>query len=68
MKASPVFLATMYFLIGIGFMYLALQSADETIWNAATIIFTVIAALNIGVAIRMMARYYAKKLNDNKKE
>ncbi|MFD2638026.1 YdiK family protein [Piscibacillus salipiscarius] len=67
MRASPYFLATMYFLMGLAFVYLALQYADDTIWNFATIIFTIVATFDIGVAIRILTRYFIYK-RLNKKE
>ncbi|SEQ44595.1 YdiK family protein [Piscibacillus halophilus] len=68
MRVSPVFLATMYFLMGLAFVYLALQFADETIWNVPTLIFTIVATFDIGVAIRILARYLLYKRHLNKKE
>ncbi|GEL76659.1 YdiK family protein [Tenuibacillus multivorans] len=61
MRVSPVFIAFMYLLMGLAFIYIALRSADETVWNLTTIIFTIVAALDFGVAIRMLARYFSHK-------
>ncbi|WP_188207160.1 YdiK family protein [Alkalibacillus aidingensis] len=61
MKVSPMFLAWIYILMGILFMYLAIQSADETIWNFATIIFALIATFDFGVAIRLVGVHQAMK-------
>ncbi|MGP4073729.1 YdiK family protein [Piscibacillus sp. B03] len=68
MRASPFFIASMYFLMGLAFVYLALQYAEDTIWNFATIIFTLVATFDIGVAIRILTKYFAYKKNLNKKE
>ncbi|TFB13690.1 DUF4305 domain-containing protein [Filobacillus milosensis] len=68
MKVSPIFLASMYMLMGLAFVYLGLQSADETIWNAGTIIFTVVATFDFIVAFRILGAYFRHKNNTNNKE
>lgn len=70
MKASPLFLASMYFFMGLAFLYIAIQSADETIWNFGTIIFTIVATFDFGVALKILGRYFKQKnqSNTDKKE
>lgn len=54
-KTSPFLMGLMYITMGTLFTYLAIQSAQETIWNFATILFMIIATFDFGVAIRMFA-------------
>ncbi|MBN8235582.1 YdiK family protein [Halobacillus kuroshimensis] len=53
MKTSPLFMALLYFSLGIAFTYIAAQAAVETIWNATTIILSLVATFNIAVAVRL---------------
>ncbi|MDX8363296.1 MULTISPECIES: YdiK family protein [Bacillaceae] len=53
MRRSPLFFGFIYSFIGIVFTYLAIQSAQETIWNFPTLILSFVATLDFGVAIRM---------------
>ncbi|PKR76526.1 DUF4305 domain-containing protein [Halalkalibacillus sediminis] len=68
MKISPVFLATIYFLMGIAFTYIAIESATDTIWNLTTIIFMLIATFEFGVAIRMFTIHSLMKKQNGKKK
>ncbi|MGM8216734.1 YdiK family protein [Bacillaceae bacterium W0354] len=65
MRISPLFLAIVYFLMGCGFIYIAVLSKTDTIWHLPTIIFTIVATLNIGVSIRLFNAHM--KLNKNNK-
>ncbi|MBA2876905.1 YdiK family protein [Thermaerobacillus caldiproteolyticus] len=60
MRTSPLHIALFYFLMGALFTYLAIQSAHETIWNFSTIVLMVIATLDFGTALRMLAFYFKK--------
>lgn len=60
MRTSPLHIALFYFLMGALFTYLAIQSAHETIWNFSTIVLMVIATLDFGTTLRMLAFYFKK--------
>lgn len=53
MKTSPLFMAFLYFAMGVAFTYIAAQAAEETVWNAMTVILAIVATFNIAVAIRL---------------
>jgi VIT1/CCC1 family predicted Fe2+/Mn2+ transporter len=65
MKVSPRTMAIIYFLLGIFFIYVAILSAEETIWNVTTIILAIFATFEIGVSIRLMGLYL--RIKNNKK-
>jgi len=67
MKVSPLTMAIIYFLMGLFFIYVAILSAEETIWNVITIVLTLFATLEIGVSIRLMNLYIKMKKSKNKK-
>ncbi|MFC3041634.1 YdiK family protein [Virgibacillus xinjiangensis] len=54
MRVSPLTSAIIYFAMGAVFIYAAIQTADETIWNFTTILLAVVATMDFGVAIRMV--------------
>ncbi|MBU5466950.1 DUF4305 domain-containing protein [Virgibacillus sp. MSJ-26] len=60
-KTSPGLMAIIYIAMGILFTNLAIKSADETIWNAATLALAAIAALDFGVGIRFIRMFFKKK-------
>ncbi|MET3683257.1 hypothetical protein ABID56_001348 [Alkalibacillus flavidus] len=61
MKISPIILAWVYIFMGVLFVYLAIETADQTIWNAGTLLFAFIAAIDFGVAIRLFGVNQAMK-------
>ncbi|MFZ3579571.1 YdiK family protein [Virgibacillus sp. DJP39] len=61
MKTSPKVMANIYFIMGILFVYMATQSAGETVWNSSTILLAIIATLDFGVAIRLMRNHMRNK-------
>ncbi|MEC5425905.1 YdiK family protein [Virgibacillus sp. C22-A2] len=61
MKISPKVLAVVYFLMGIFFIYIAVLSAVDTIWNAATLVIALFATLNFGVSIRLLSLHVRLK-------
>lgn len=61
MRTSPGLMAIVYFAMGILFTNLAIKWADETIWNAATILMAIIATLDFGVGIRYLRIYFKKR-------
>lgn len=65
MRTSPGVMAIVYLAMGILFTNLAIQWADETIWNTATIVLAIIATLDFGVGIRFLRIYFKTK---NKKK
>ncbi|SFB38139.1 protein of unknown function [Lentibacillus halodurans] len=67
MKISPKTMGIVYCLLGILFTYVAIQSADGTIWNFLTILLAFFATLDFGVGIRMLIIHFKLK-NQNKKK
>jgi len=61
MKISPIVLAWIYVLMGVLFIYIAVETAETTIWNFGTMIFAFIAAVDFGVAIRLFTVNQAMK-------
>lgn len=43
--------------MGALFTYLAIESAQETIWNFSTVALMVMATLDLGMALRLVALY-----------
>lgn len=66
MRISPLFLSIIYILMGSGFIYIAVLSKTDTIWRLPTIIFTIVATLNIGVGLRLFMTHL--KLSQKKDE
>lgn len=66
MKTSPLFMAFLYLGMGIAFTYIASQAATETIWNATTILLSIVATFNIVVAVRLINFHI--KLKNSKKD
>lgn len=66
MRTSPLFMAFLYFLMGVVFTYIAIQSADENIWNFTTIILSIVATFDFAVAVRLMSLYF--KIKNSKKD
>ncbi|MFD1363434.1 YdiK family protein [Lentibacillus salinarum] len=67
MKISPKTMGIVYFLLGILFTYVAIQSAEETIWNFLTILLAFFATLDFGVSIRMFNIHFKIKKQKKKK-
>ena len=67
MRTSPLFMSFLYFLMGAVFTYIAVQSANETIWNFTTIILAVVATFDFAVAIRLVSLHFRVK-NSKKDE
>ncbi|HLR74154.1 MAG TPA: YdiK family protein [Virgibacillus sp.] len=66
MKISPFRMAIFYFLLGILFTYLAIDSVDGSSWNVITFIFAGFATLDFGVGIRALRIHFQLK-NNNKR-
>ncbi|WP_102028736.1 YdiK family protein [Salirhabdus sp. Marseille-P4669] len=66
MRASPLSMAILYFLMGSGFTYIAVQSVEDTVWNLTTIILALVATLDFAAAIRLLTVHV--KLKNSKKK
>ncbi|MBB6454865.1 lysylphosphatidylglycerol synthetase-like protein (DUF2156 family) [Salirhabdus euzebyi] len=66
MRASPLFMALLYFIMGFVFTYIAIQSVEETVWNFTTIILAVVATFDFAVAIRLIGVHMKIKDAKNK--
>lgn len=64
MRTSPYTMALIYAAMGALFTYLAIQSAEETIWNFSTILLMIIATFDFSTAIRFILY---KKIIDKRK-
>ena len=67
MRTSPKVMASIYFIMGVLFVYMATQNVEETVWNFATILLAVIATLDFGVAFRLMRNHLQNKKKKDKK-
>lgn len=65
MRLNPNSMGLFYFVMGILFTYLAINTADETIWSLPTIILMLLATFDYAVSIRMFVFSY--KMNKTKK-
>ena len=54
MRNSPFVMATLYFLLGCIFTYLAITSVEDTIWNFYTILLAIMATVDFNLAIRLL--------------
>ena len=67
MRTSPLFMASLYFGMGVMFTYIGIQSIDDTIWNFITIALALFATLDFAVAIRLFGIHLKIKKVKNKK-
>ena len=58
-------IAIFYFVMGILFAYLAYTSVTDTVWNLATILLTIVAALDFGIGFRYMNMHFKAKKNES---
>ncbi|PEA55554.1 hypothetical protein CON64_06405 [Bacillus pseudomycoides] len=65
MRNSPFVMATLYFLLGCIFTYLAITSVKDTIWNFYTLLLAVMATVDFNLAIRIL---FSKPKKDSKKK
>ncbi|SFM14489.1 protein of unknown function [Gracilibacillus orientalis] len=69
MRISPLRSAFFYIALGALFTYIAIQSADETIFNFITIALATFATIDFVVAVRLMNLHFRiKKANDKDKK
>jgi hypothetical protein len=66
MKISPKTMAAIYFVMGVFFIYIAILSAQDTIWNITTMVLALFATLEFGVSIRLVSLHF--RIKKNKKE
>lgn len=66
MRTSPLTMAIVYFVMGVFFVYIAVLSADDTIWNLTTIVIALFATLDFGVSIRLFSIHFRLKKNKKK--
>ncbi|MGG2067496.1 MULTISPECIES: YdiK family protein [unclassified Bacillus (in: firmicutes)] len=54
MRNSPFVMATLYFLLGCIFTYLAITSVEDTVWNFYTLLLSVMATVDFSLALRLI--------------
>lgn len=56
--------AIFFLLLGFMFIFIAIQTVEDTVWNFTTILIATIATFDIGIAIRIiMVHFRLKKAN-----
>ncbi|MDQ0232858.1 DUF4305 domain-containing protein [Metabacillus malikii] len=66
MRVNPISMGIFYFVMGLIFIYLAINSAREGLFTFPTILLMLFATFDIGVAIRMFL--LSKKVKDQNKK
>ncbi|UFT99840.1 YdiK family protein [Radiobacillus kanasensis] len=61
MRTSPLFTASLYFVIGILFTYLAINTVEDTVWNFTTILLLLFATTDFVISIRLVMLHLAIK-------
>ncbi|MGM8365669.1 YdiK family protein [Virgibacillus sp. W0181] len=56
-------MAIVYFMMGILFTFIAIQSAGDSGWSMMTILLALIAALDFGVGIRFVKTRFSSNRN-----
>ncbi|MBM7553260.1 YdiK family protein [Thalassobacillus pellis] len=67
MRTSPLFMASLYFIMGLVFTYIAAQSVEDTIWNFITIFLAILATFDFAVSIRLFNLHLRLKKSSDKK-
>ncbi|WP_181350527.1 YdiK family protein [Thalassobacillus sp. CUG 92003] len=67
MKNALLFRAFLYFLLGIGFTYIAIQVVEGSIYNFTTMLLVVMATIDFAVAIRLISLHFKIKNSNEKK-
>jgi len=63
-KTSLIPNAIFFFLLGFLFIFIAIQTMGESVWNFSTILIAAIATFDIGIAIRIiMVHFRLKRAN-----
>ncbi|MGN8647981.1 YdiK family protein [Gracilibacillus sp. HCP3S3_G5_1] len=69
MRISPLRSAFFYIALGALFTYIAIQSAEETVFNFFTILLATFATIDFVVAVRLINLHFRiKKANEDKKK
>ncbi|MFC0302278.1 YdiK family protein [Virgibacillus soli] len=58
MRNSLLTKGIVYFLMGTFFLFIAIQSVEDTVWNITTLLIAAIATLDFGLAIRLMMLHF----------
>ncbi|MDY0406486.1 YdiK family protein [Virgibacillus sp. 179-BFC.A HS] len=58
--------AVLYFAMGALFIFFAVRSAHETIWNVTTMLLAVIATLDFGMGFKLIGLHFKIKRNQKK--
>lgn len=66
LRFSPLRTAIFYFILGMFFTYLAINSLDNSSWTIVTVILTLIATFDFGVSIRAFNIYRRMKQENRK--
>ncbi|MFD1851567.1 YdiK family protein [Oceanobacillus bengalensis] len=53
--------AFFYLLLGMMFIFIAIQTVEGTVWNFTTILIALIATFDIGIAIRLIMIHFRMK-------
>ncbi|MDY0410491.1 YdiK family protein [Virgibacillus soli] len=51
--------------MGTFFLFIAIQSVEDTVWNITTLLIAAIATLDFGLAIRLMMLHFKTSKKDN---
>ena len=65
MRISLLTNAILYFVLGMVFIFLAIRTTSDTVWNVSTILLALIATFDIGLGVRFARAHFRVK---NKKE
>ncbi|WP_085993405.1 YdiK family protein [Oceanobacillus senegalensis] len=66
MKVSLMHNAIFFFILGVIFIFIAIQTAGESVWSTSTVILAAVATFDIGVAIRSLRIHYRTKKRKKK--
>ncbi|MBM7601561.1 hypothetical protein JOC34_003986 [Virgibacillus halotolerans] len=61
MRISSLMMAIIYFIMGIAFIFMAIRSADDTVWNTITILLAVVATFDFIVGFRLISSHFSGK-------
>ncbi|WP_156291091.1 YdiK family protein [Oceanobacillus salinisoli] len=66
MKISLLHNAVFFLLFGIMFIFIAIQTAGDSIWNITTILLALVATFDIGVGIQSLRIHFRLKKKKKK--
>lgn len=61
MRTTSLRTSMFYFIMGTLFTYLAIKSAREEMWSFPTVLLMIIATLDFGAALRILALNFTNK-------